>query len=720
MSASTVPKDKQASSHDTEADTQLDESVSTHDEGDEDGSAENPTPESDDESDEEVLRNIGSVKGEELLAFFDEVRNAYQIDTSSLSLPQLVAVGGTSCGKSSLLQALTKLPFPVDNGICTLFATETTIHRCDPSKDPHYTITIDTKGVGAPFLPRKYSNESWASVSHHLKEDLEDVFAKQHAQNKTPGGHDGNAGRGRLHEQVMRVNVYKHDQAHFSVVDIPGLISGGSRADQKLSESLARQYMSNPRAIVLAVMPAVDDIHNQAVLRLAREEGAMSRTIGVITKCDMLQKNDEPKTIELLKNQKPDYKLDLGWFAVRNRTTEEVENGLTYRERDDKEHRLFSQRPWSSLNGFVGIDNLNERLADTLYKHVKKSFPRVQKDIIRKLREAKEDLDMLGPSRDSERMQSLYLDDIQRQYKDLAQKLLAGMYEENRPLEDPSRLRNHLRKLHEEFRNNIEQHGMEMEYPSDEEIATRIAGLEPSDPDWEARIMAKNDIFAWILRIWNENRGDALSHKPPHYLDEILWKNQIQSWGKFAHEYFHEALELVQAFSDSLLKDVCPDSLIRGKIHQSLEGLKIEATFRGKQELGMIVSEVGIMKSCHRNYKGNLDTRQKQLNFTLQNFGDNKLRHVFATNLNLSEFQKMAQWRFIDNLIIQVVERHLLGASGLVYCFSTEWVRNLPSDQLDYLVGEDERRKETRANLETQIRDLGEILRQAEALQTKR
>ncbi|KAJ5802301.1 uncharacterized protein N7503_004751 [Penicillium pulvis] len=719
MSNSTVPKDKQASSRDTEAETQLDASVSTHD-GDEEESAESPTPEPDDESDEEVLRSIGSVKGEELLAFFDEVRNAYQIDTSSLSLPQLVAVGGTSCGKSSLLQALTKLPFPVDNGICTLFATETTIHRCDPSKDPHYTITIHSKGVGAPFLPRKYSNESWQNVSHHLKKDLEDVFAKQHAQYETPGGLDGNAGRGRLHEQVMRVNVYKHDQAHFSVVDIPGLISGGSRADQELSESLARQYMKNPHAIVLAVMPAVDNILNQAVLRLAMEEGAMSRTIGVVTKCDMLQKNDEPKTIELLKNQKPDYKLDLGWFAVRNRTTEEVENGLTYRERDDKEHRLFSQRPWSSLNGFVGIDNLNERLADTLYKHVKKSFPRVQKDIIRKLREAKEDLDMLGPSRDSEKMQSLYLDDIQRQYKDLAQRLLAGIYKENCPLEDPSRLRNHLGNLHEEFRRNIEQHGMEIEYPSHEGAANRIAGLKPDSPDWEADIMAKDDMFSWILRVWNENRGDGLSHKPPPYLDELLWKTQIQSWGKFANEYFHKALELIQAFSDTLLEDVCPDSLIRGKICQYLEGLKIKATVRGKQELGMIVSEVGIMKSCHQGYKEQLETVQQGLNVILKDFGDNKLRHVFATFLNLSEFQQMAQWRFIDNLIIQVVERHLLGASGLVFCFNTEWVRNLSKDQLDYLVGEDERRKERRANLETQIRDLGEILRQAEALQTKR
>jgi hypothetical protein len=42
-------------------------------------------------------------------------------------------------------------------------------------------------------------------------------------------------------------------------------------------------------------MPAVDDIHNQGVLRLIQEEDAMNRTIGVITKCDMLQRRDEHK-----------------------------------------------------------------------------------------------------------------------------------------------------------------------------------------------------------------------------------------------------------------------------------------------------------------------------------------------------------------------------------------------------------------------------------------
>jgi hypothetical protein len=29
-----------------------------------------------------------------------------------------------------------------------------------------------------------------------------------------------------LREEVLKVNVYKHDQAHFSVIDIPGLVSG--------------------------------------------------------------------------------------------------------------------------------------------------------------------------------------------------------------------------------------------------------------------------------------------------------------------------------------------------------------------------------------------------------------------------------------------------------------------------------------------------------------
>ena len=61
-----------------------------------------------------------------------------------VDLPQLVVVGDQSSGKSSVLEALTNLPFPRESTLCTRFATHITFRRSldtvvkasvDPSKD---------------------------------------------------------------------------------------------------------------------------------------------------------------------------------------------------------------------------------------------------------------------------------------------------------------------------------------------------------------------------------------------------------------------------------------------------------------------------------------------------------------------------------------------------------------------------------------------------------
>lgn len=46
-----------------------------------------------------------------------------------ISLPQIVVVGDQNSGKSSVLEALTKIPFPRDNELCTRFATQINLHR---------------------------------------------------------------------------------------------------------------------------------------------------------------------------------------------------------------------------------------------------------------------------------------------------------------------------------------------------------------------------------------------------------------------------------------------------------------------------------------------------------------------------------------------------------------------------------------------------------------
>lgn len=64
-----------------------------------------------------------------------------------VDLPQLVVVGDQSSGKSSVLEALTKLPFPRDSGLCTKFATQITFRRSRQVK------------VTAAIIPSKNSSK---------------------------------------------------------------------------------------------------------------------------------------------------------------------------------------------------------------------------------------------------------------------------------------------------------------------------------------------------------------------------------------------------------------------------------------------------------------------------------------------------------------------------------------------------------------------------------
>lgn len=50
-----------------------------------------------------------------------------------------MVVGDQSSGKSSVLEGLTDLPFPRDNGLCTRFATQITFRRAEKS---NITVSI--------------------------------------------------------------------------------------------------------------------------------------------------------------------------------------------------------------------------------------------------------------------------------------------------------------------------------------------------------------------------------------------------------------------------------------------------------------------------------------------------------------------------------------------------------------------------------------------------
>ena len=76
-----------------------------------------------------------------------------------VDLPQLVVVGDQSSGKSSVLEALTSLPFPRESTLCTRFATQITFRR-----------SLATT-IAATIIPSQDSSKDHQQTAREWKRD---------------------------------------------------------------------------------------------------------------------------------------------------------------------------------------------------------------------------------------------------------------------------------------------------------------------------------------------------------------------------------------------------------------------------------------------------------------------------------------------------------------------------------------------------------------------
>jgi hypothetical protein len=73
------------------------------------------------------LQALQSTEQRTIMDLVDRLRRAGL--NSILQLPQLVVCGDQSSGKSSVLEAITEIPFPRKENLCTRFATEISMRR---------------------------------------------------------------------------------------------------------------------------------------------------------------------------------------------------------------------------------------------------------------------------------------------------------------------------------------------------------------------------------------------------------------------------------------------------------------------------------------------------------------------------------------------------------------------------------------------------------------
>lgn len=135
--------------------------------------------------------------------------------------------------------------------------------------------------------------------------------------------------------------------------------------------------MENPRSVILAVIPANIGIATQEILEMADEvdpEG--QRTLGVLTKADLVDKGTEPGLVDLIEGRR--HQLALGWHLVRNPGQQELSDPVT--NRHQLERRFFkTQSPYNKLVADkIGIPALKLRLQEVLATHTRREFPKVR------------------------------------------------------------------------------------------------------------------------------------------------------------------------------------------------------------------------------------------------------------------------------------------------------------------------------------------------------
>lgn len=182
-------------------------------------------------------------------------------------------------------------------------------------------------------------------------------------------------------DDKLKIEICGPDQEHLSVIDVPGIFKKTTegltnKSDIGMVRNMVSDYMKNPRAVILAVVPANVDIATQEILEMAAEcdtEG--ERTLGVLTKPDLVDPGAEQHVLDLVEGKS--HKLKLGWCIVRNRGQKELRE-LTADRNAVERYFFMSQNPWANVEkDRVGVEALRRRLIEILAAIVRRQFGKV-------------------------------------------------------------------------------------------------------------------------------------------------------------------------------------------------------------------------------------------------------------------------------------------------------------------------------------------------------
>lgn len=328
----------------------------------------------DDEEDQQEAEKIA--RDEQMMMLTKkmiEIRGLLQTvgQSDSLTLPSIVVIGSQSSGKSSVLEAIVGHEFlPKGHNMVTRRPIELTL-------------------VNTPDAQAEYGE--FPALGLQKVTDFSQIQRTLTDLNLSVPASDC------VSDDPIQLRIYSPNVPDLSLIDLPGYIQVVGRDQppelkERISQ-LCEKYIKAPN-VILAISAADVDLANSTALRASRKvDPRGERTIGVITKMDLV---DPERAVSLLSDRK--YALRLGYVGVVCRVPAGAGGGKLFQRGSGNiqnaiaknENAYFSSHPEFAPEAQldVGTRNLKKKLMHVLEQTMAASLKTTSEAIQRELAEA--------------------------------------------------------------------------------------------------------------------------------------------------------------------------------------------------------------------------------------------------------------------------------------------------------------------------------------------
>jgi len=322
-------------------------------------------------SDNKLYGKIGK-----LIKIIDDLRDLGLNEV--FELPKICVLGNQSSGKSSVLESIIGLDcLPRGSGLVTRRPLELRLVHI------HYNDNSEAWAEFEEIKGKKFTN--FEEVKQTIEKLTDDIAGK----------------KGNIVNIPIKLNIYSKTCPDLTVIDLPGItripLSGSDQPDniEEVTKGMCELYCQDKTTIILCVLQANVDISTSEALHMARRlDPTGDRTIGVLTKLDIMDAGTDAKRI-LMNNE---ISLKHGYIGVKNRSQQDLIEKIPISVASQKELMFFKTHSVYSkmTSSCFGIENLIDKLRKIFFEHLKMFLPDIYQSLKNKIQECKKCLEELG------------------------------------------------------------------------------------------------------------------------------------------------------------------------------------------------------------------------------------------------------------------------------------------------------------------------------------